>query len=103
MTRRFDDKIYARRPKHVKAAKPVETEAIPDAAKPKYRPYVSKAVDTPADAIVLADLNMHSCRWPFGTEDFQFCGHEIMSGEVYCEAHCKLAYTAARATPFQRS
>ena len=103
MTRRFDDKIYARRPKHVKAAKPVETEAIPDAAKPKYRPYVSKAVDTPADAIVLADLNMHSCRWPFGTEDFQFCGHEIMSGEVYCEAHCKLAYTAARPAPFRRS
>ena len=39
------------------------------------------------------------CRWPVGDPkepDFTFCGHDAMTGLVYCAEHIRQAYQAAR-------
>ena len=43
----------------------------------------------------LQELRSHHCRWPVGmpgTEEFFFCGADILEGHVYCNTHCLRAY-----------
>lgn len=49
----------------------------------------------PAEIIGLASLRPGMCSWPEGepgTDEFNFCGAEIVPGKPYCEHHCKRAY-----------
>lgn len=43
--------------------------------------------------VTLDDLTRHICRFPYGNDiPYTYCGHDVAPGEVYCEAHCALAY-----------
>lgn len=49
----------------------------------------------PAEIIGLAALRPGMCAWPEGepgTDEFNFCGAEIVPGKPYCGHHCKRAY-----------
>ena len=54
-----------------------------------------KQKSKPAEIIGLSSLRPGMCSWPEGdpgTEDFNFCGAEIVPGKTYCKDHCKRAY-----------
>jgi GcrA cell cycle regulator len=37
------------------------------------------------------DLEPHHCRWPYGQENYVFCGHDKRDGSSYCKAHFALS------------
>jgi GcrA cell cycle regulator len=37
------------------------------------------------------DLEPHHCRWPYGQENYVFCGHDKRDGSSYCRAHFTLS------------
>lgn len=45
--------------------------------------------------IVLPPREVGECKWPIGevgAPDFHFCCDAVLSGKVYCEKHCSVAY-----------
>lgn len=42
--------------------------------------------------IALVDLERGQCKYPHGDGPYTFCGHQVFPGEVYCPAHCAIAY-----------
>ena len=45
--------------------------------------------------VSLGDLTEKMCRWPSGdpqSEDFSFCGCDVVEGLPYCATHAQLAY-----------
>lgn len=45
--------------------------------------------------VSMAELTEKMCRWPSGdpqSEDFSFCGCDIVEGIPYCSTHAQLAY-----------
>ena len=53
----------------LKPAAPVATEAPPPGTK------------------TLVELEPHDCRWPYGDDNFTFCGQRRASGSPYCPYH----------------
>ena len=54
-----------------------------------------KQKSKPLEIIGLSSLRPGMCSWPEGepgTETFNFCGCETVSGKPYCAAHCRRAY-----------
>lgn len=46
--------------------------------------------------VTLLTLASGMCKYPIGNpqdDDFHFCGHAQRSGAVYCDEHCREAYT----------
>jgi GcrA cell cycle regulator len=35
------------------------------------------------------ELNSSNCHWPFGADNFTYCGHPAKPGKSYCAAHVK--------------
>lgn len=62
----------------------------PKPPKEKPAPPVSEPV-TPLGIGIMA-LGSETCRYPYGDQDFTFCGHAPKAGRPYCEAHCSIAY-----------
>ena len=40
----------------------------------------------------MRDLENGDCRWPDGTEIYDFCGKPVKKGSAYCESHHNRAY-----------
>jgi GcrA cell cycle regulator len=38
--------------------------------------------------ISFMELTTHNCHWPFGADNFTYCGHPAKPGEPYCAVHC---------------
>lgn len=60
---------------------------------PDRRPMRCAEVD-PLHVSIL-DLTDDCCRWPYGEQNFTFCGHRRIDGSSYCDAHDALS-TAPR-------
>jgi GcrA cell cycle regulator len=59
---------------------------------PRYSPIEDSVPDS---AIALLQLNVDSCRWPYGdvcSPPFGFCGQHAALGSSYCPAHLLRAY-----------
>jgi GcrA cell cycle regulator len=55
-----------------------------------------------ADRKLLADLEPHHCRFPFGdSAPYTFCGHGTVPGLSYCEAHARACTISEAARPTQ--
>ena len=53
------------------------------------------AVPEGRSVVRLEDLTPTSCRWPFGdpkSDQFGFCGCEVVEGRPYCAEHAQRAY-----------
>ena len=50
-------------------------------------------------ALRTIDWSHTNCSWPIGdpkTNEFRFCGEDVVQGKPYCNAHCFDAYTTGR-------
>ncbi|MCL2566634.1 MAG: GcrA family cell cycle regulator [Alphaproteobacteria bacterium] len=47
----------------------------------------------------LADIEFNMCVWPYGEEDFTFCGAKTSSGKSYCDKHLDLVYFVTKKLP----
>ncbi len=73
-------------PRAPRAAKPTEP--------PKPKVEEAPLPDT-ADMVKMEELTSGMCNWPEGepgTDDFRFCGQQVLEGKPYCAAHCARAY-----------
>jgi GcrA cell cycle regulator len=52
--------------------------------------------------IALVDLERGQCKYPHGEGPYTFCGHQVFPGEVYCPAHCAIAYRPYEPEPRPR-
>lgn len=63
---------------------------------PRYSPEPLPIEDSvPDSALALLELNVDSCRWPYGdvrSPPFGFCGAHAALGSSYCPAHSLRAY-----------
>lgn len=53
------------------------------------------SVPITADMVKMEELTSGMCNWPEGepgTDDFRFCGQQVVEGKPYCAAHCARAY-----------
>jgi hypothetical protein len=65
-------------------------------AKPPYmqcEPVAEDAVESPrTDLIMFEQLGPQSCRFPFGNENYLFCGRTKFGDLPYCAKCCRVAY-----------
>ena len=40
----------------------------------------------------LESLDYNMCAWPFGEDNFTFCGEQVVYGKPYCQEHLNLVY-----------
>lgn len=50
-------------------------------------PVVLDAADLAPLHVSFMDLKQHHCRYPYGHENFTFCGHRKVAGSSYCQPH----------------
>jgi hypothetical protein len=48
--------------------------------------------EVPEDLKTFAELTSGTCRYPFGTHDYLFCGRPPVENLPYCGAHCRIAF-----------
>jgi GcrA cell cycle regulator len=51
-----------------------------------------RAADVIPLHIAFADLVASTCRFPFGTGPYTYCGHDTLGAGSYCDQHYALAY-----------
>lgn len=47
----------------------------------------------------LSEIEFNMCVWPFGEDEFTFCGDKTVSGKSYCQAHLDLVYFVTKKVP----
>ncbi|MDR2007921.1 MAG: GcrA family cell cycle regulator [Alphaproteobacteria bacterium] len=47
----------------------------------------------------LADIEFNMCVWPYGEDNFTFCGAKTSAGKSYCEGHLDLVYFVTKKFP----
>jgi hypothetical protein len=47
----------------------------------------------------LSEIEFNMCVWPFGHDDFTFCGDKSVVGRSYCQAHLDLVYFVTKKAP----
>ncbi|MDR0484072.1 MAG: GcrA family cell cycle regulator [Alphaproteobacteria bacterium] len=47
----------------------------------------------------LSDIEFNMCVWPFGEEEFTFCGAKTIAGKSYCQEHLDLVYFVTKKLP----
>lgn len=85
---------------------------LPSVARPKARQWnsypdifetVEGVLKKPrSKKLQIATLTSTSCKWPHGdpkSNDFHFCGHDVVLGRVYCLYHCRISYQVPKPRP----
>ncbi len=44
----------------------------------------------------LSDIEFNMCVWPYGEDEFTFCGQETVVGKSYCKEHLDLVYLTSK-------
>lgn len=63
----------------------------------KQEPYIPKLDPVAAPMMIgIMELTSKTCRWPYGTENFLYCGCRTEPGRVYCPEHARRAWSGHR-------
>ncbi len=47
----------------------------------------------------LSEIESNMCVWPFGEDEFSFCGDKVVAGKSYCQSHLDLVYFVTKKAP----
>ncbi len=72
-----------------------QSSSQPRPKAPKVQRASKPAVKASAQSVKMEELTSSMCCWPEGepgTDDFYFCGSQVVEDKPYCEHHCARAY-----------
>ena len=85
-------KLIGKRPKPVRKPKPAPKRPLKKVLVPRVKLKPEPPKPEEPLHITLHELTNKTCKWPFGTGPYTFCGCKPIGGSPYCLKHTKEAF-----------
>lgn len=70
----------------------IKLDGAPAGGRPKRKDPVVVIKEIPPNLIPFDELKPESCRYPYGDQNFMFCGDQKLENHSWCGRHCAVVF-----------